>query len=644
MSKSVLFLTMLFCLFATAYAQQEKTISGTVSDGNSGELLMGALVTEAGATNGMITDMDGHFTLKLKGDKIIVSYVGYNPQEIKVESSGIIQVKLISNLSLDEVVVVGYGTQRKSDLTGSVSSITGKELKNYAVSNVSELLAGKAAGVFAAAPSGQPGESAVVRIRGFGTVNDNNPLYVVDGQFMNSIVSLNPADIGRIEILKDASAAAIYGSRGSNGVILVTTKQGVKGETTITLDAYVGMKNSYKAQNMMNSEQFYNYITEAYKEDQNFQHSMKEKFTNQYRKGYNTDWWDEVTRNAFNQNYNLGIRKGSETSRSNLSIGYLDDQGAIITTEFKRSSLRFSQEYDINNYVTTGASLSLAKSRYRNSGVLPSFGFIQTADPFTPVISPLVDPSSENYEYNKYAPTEWSFNPNPVSMLELPDRYNDEFNAFGNIFALLKLADGLTYRAQYSFERNHNMFKDFRPLYSATFSEDNLANRESKYATETKLTNNSTLVFNYVMEQRINYNKAIKRHRFDFMLAMTYEKNLAESINAYKTNALGNDEIYQVLDAQTIGAQASGGKQGSSMLSYLGRLNYSYADTYLLTATFRADASSRFAEEHRWGYFPLLLFGLEDIAGRFLSRFEYRRLVVRHENTSGLGTKRQSTD
>ena len=307
---------------------------------------------------------------------------------------------------------------------------------------------------------------------------------MVDGQFMDNISSLNPSDIERMEVLKDASACAIYGSRGSNGVILITTKGGVKGETTVTLDAYVGVKNSYKALNMMNSDQYYNFIMKAYENDASFQNSMKDKFTNQYQKGYNTNWWNEVTRTAFNQNYNLSIRKGTDNLRSSLSLGYVDDQGAIITTEFKRLSLKANLEYDINKFITVGANVNLAKIRKRDAGAIPSFDFIQKADPFTPVISPLVDPSSENYEYNKYAPTEWSYDPNPVAMLELPNRYNDIFNVFGNVFAQIKLYKGLSYRVQYSFERYHDTFKDFRLVYSSTFSEDNLANQESKYNKE----------------------------------------------------------------------------------------------------------------------------------------------------------------
>lgn len=604
-----LFLIILLFACINAFAQQTKNISGTVYDSNTGETLIGVSIVETGTTNGTVTDMDGKYTLKITSGQVTFSYVGYKKETLNIPKSGVYNARLESDNKLDEVVVVGYGTQRKSDLTGSLSSISSKDIKNYAVSNASELLTGKAAGVFVAASSGQPGSDAVIRIRGLGTVNDNNPLYVVDGQFMDNISSLNPSDIERMEVLKDASASAIYGSRGSNGVILITTKGGVKGETVVTLDAYVGVKNSYKALDMMNSDQYYNFIMEAYKHDDTFQNSMKNKFTNQYNKGYNTNWWNEVTRTAFNQNYNLSIRKGSEKSRSAISLGYVDDQGAIITTEFRRLSLKLNQEYDINDYITVGATVNLAKIKKRDAGAIPSFDFIQKADPFTPVINPLVDPSSANYEYNKYAPTEWSYDPNPVAMLELPNRYNDIFNVFGNAFAQLKLAKGLSYRIQYSFERYQDVGKDFRPVYTSTFSEDNLANKESKYNTETQLSNSSYVTSNYLVEQRLNYNGSWKKHNLDAMVAMTYEKNSNEGINAFKRNALGNDDIYQILSAQTIGDQASGDKVTSSMLSYLGRVNYSYDDRYLATVNFRADGSSRFAKNNRWGYFPSVSLG-----------------------------------
>lgn len=606
MNKKVLTCSCALLLTAAAYAQQSKTVSGTVYDNSTGEPLIGATVREAGTSNGTVTDAEGHYQLQVSSDKLTVTYVGYEAADVATGAGGHCDVRLLSDNQMNEVVVVGYGTQRRSDLTGSLASVSDKDFKDYVTSNVSNLLAGKAAGVFVGTSSGQPGADAVVRVRGLGTVNDNNPLYVVDGQFMDNISSVNPSDIERIEVLKDASACAIYGSRGSNGVILITTKGGLKGQTQITLDAAIGVRSSYKALDMMNSDQYYDFITTAYANDATFD---KTRFTNQYKKGYSTDWWKEVTRSAFNQNYNLSVRTGTDKSRTALSLGYVDEQGALIETGFNRLSARLNEEYDLNRYVTIGATVNVAKMTKRDASSLPSFDFIQKADPFTPVINPLVDPSSENYEYNKWAPTEWSFDPNPVSILKLNDRKNDLFNVFGNAFAKINFTRDLSYRVQFSFERNSDTYKSFKPIYSATFSEDMLGNRESKYNTQTELTNNTSTVSNYLVEQRLNYAHDFGQHHFDAMVAMTYEKNTSEGINAFKRNALGNDEIYRVLSAQTTGDQTSGDKVITSMLSYLGRLNYAYDNRYLATVNFRADGSSRFARNNRWGYFPSFSLG-----------------------------------
>ena len=608
MIKHLFILTMALLMCVGSYAQQ-KRISGTVSDNSTGEVLIGVSVYEPGTSNGTTTDVNGNYSLNINGSQVSFSYVGYATKTLAVKASKVINIKLSSDTQLGEVIVVGYGTQRKSDLTGSVASINATQIKNQAVSNVSTLLAGKAAGVFVGADGGQPGASSVVRIRGYGTVNDNNPLYVVDGQYMDDLNNLNPADIERIEVLKDAASAAIYGSRGSNGVILITTKGGTKGKTEITFDGYVGAKSSYKAMEMMNSEQFYNFIMEAYKDDETFQASQKEKFTNQYKRGYDTDWWKEVTRTGFNQNYNLSIRKGSDKSRTALSLGYLNDQGAIIETYLKRYSVRFNQEYDLNSRITIGVNANIAKIDSKDSG-LPAYSHIQKADPFTPVINPLVDPESENYKYNKYAPTEWAWEQNPVALINLSDRHNNAFNIFGNMFASVKLLDGLTYRFQYSLERNSSTYKNFSPAYQSTYSEYSLdPNMAAKYQEETRMTHNTWQTFNQTVENRLNYQKKIGLHHLDIMGAITYEKNDSEGVNAFKTGALSNDEIYHVLDAQTQNAQTSGGRTITSMMSYLGRISYNYADKYLATVNFRADGSSRFAKQNRWGCFPSFSLG-----------------------------------
>lgn len=634
MTNRILFSIVALLSAFSIYAQQVKKVSGTVTDASTGETLIGVSVVETGTANGTVTDIDGKYSLDVSGQTLTFSYVGYNKQTINVTKDGEINVQLSPNTELEAVVVIGYGTQRKSDLTGSIASISSKDVKNFAVPNVSQLMTGKAAGVYVAASSGQPGSNAVVRVRGFGTVNDNNPLYVVDGQPLDNINNINPSDIESIEVLKDASAAAIYGSRGSNGVILVTTKKGVAGQTAIALDAFVGIKSSYRGLKMANSEQFYNFMTEAYK---NSGETLDPKFTKQYERGFDTDWWDAVTRNAFNQNYNLSIRKGSENMRTSFSLGYLDDQGAIITTKFNRISLKLNQEYDLNKHITVGTNIGIAKIRLQDAGALPNFNFIVRADPFTPVINPLVDPSSENYIYNRFAPTEWSFDPNPVGILKSTDRGTDSFNAFGNIFANIKLFKGISYRFQYSFERNNDVFKEFRPIFQSVFSEYNLANIEGKYRKETELTNNSAVVFNSVVEQQLNYNYSNDQHNFSAMLATTYESNDYQTINAFKRNGPGNDESFRVLDAQTAGAQTSGSRVKTSLLSYLGRINYVYRDTYLATVSFRADGSSKFAENNRWGYFPSFSLGWKVNNEEFFKNLDIENTVSSLKLRAGWG-------
>lgn len=485
MQKKVITMALALGISATAFAQSGKTISGTVYDGSTGEPLIGATVREAGTSNGTVTDADGHFQLSVSSNQITVSYVGYETSQVKTAKAGNYEVRLAADNTINEVVVVGYGTQRKSDLTGSLASVSSKDFKDYATSNVSNLIAGKAAGVYVSTASGQPGEDAVVRVRGLGTVNDNSPLYVVDGQFMDNISSINPADIDRIEVLKDASATAIYGSRGSNGVILITTKGGLSGQTSVTLDASVGWRSSYKALDMMNSKQYYEFITTAYANEPSFD---KQKFTNQYNKAYDTNWWDEVTRAAFNQNYNLSVRTGTDKSRTALSLGYVDEEGSLICTDFSRITARLNQEYDINKYITVGATINIASMKKKDASALAQFDQIQKADPFTPVINPLVQPGSENYEYNKYAPTEWSWDPNPVSRLKLIDSRHNYFNAFGNVFAQVNLTRDLHYRFQFSFEHDNDTYKSFTPVYTSIFSDDNLANMQSKSNTYTQFT------------------------------------------------------------------------------------------------------------------------------------------------------------
>lgn len=633
----IFFCLILFQLFGfQLLAQSQLTVTGKLTDvqGNS---LSSATVTVKNGNSSTTTDQNGKYNILVnnESDTLVFSFIGYNSTEVAVNGRSVINLQLSANSkSLNEVVVVGYGTQKKSDLTGSIVSISEKDIKDYAVPNVSQLLQGKAAGVYVSSNSGQPGDAAVVRIRGFGTVNNNDPLYVVDGQLFDNINNLNPSDIQNIEVLKDASATAIYGSRGSNGVILITTKKARKGESVTSFDSYVGGKSSYNAPRMQNSDQFYDFIKTAY---ENSGQTLDPKFKQQYDRGFNTDWWKEESQTGLSQNYNLSIRNGGEKSRSYYSLGYLNDEGAIITTKFTRLSLKINNEFDLSSHLTMGVHLGLAKNENRDAGSLPRFDFILQADPFTPVINPNVDPTEANYEYDKYAPTEWSFNPNPISILKINDRSTKEFNAYGNVYGKLKLFNGLNYFIQYSFENNNSQFNLFNPIYHQTFTEFNLANKENKYNDQTLLTESNSKSVKNIIEQRLNYAKVLGKSSFDVMLATTYESNESEGISGYKTTAPGNEEAFRVFNAATVGAQVSGSKAESAILSYLGRINYSFSDRYLATINFRADGSSVFADGHKWGYFPSFSLGWRINNEKFFTESRLQKLFSNLKLRGGWG-------
>lgn len=634
--KSLFFLLIFMISVSGVYSQSPLSVTGAVGDEN-GVPLLGATVILKDSNIGTVTDEEGKYEISVPNDNgiLVFSYIGFITQEIPVNGKSVVDVNLQpDNNELDEVIVVGYGTQKKSDLTGAISSVSEEDIKNFAVPNASQLLQGKAAGVYVSTSSGQPGAEAIIRIRGFGTVNDNNPLYVVDGQFFDNINNLNPADIQNIEILKDASATSIYGSRGSNGVILITTKMAKEGQNIASFDSYVGFKNSYRSPNMMNSEQFYNFTKLA---TEDVGQTLDPKFVQQYQRGFDTDWWEAVNRSALTQNYVFSIRKGGENYRSYFSLGYLDDNGAIITTDFSRVSLKLNNEYDLSSRFKVGANLGLVRNNSSNSESLPRFDFVLQPDPFTPVINPLVDVNDPNYEYNKYAPTEYSFNPNAVSVLELTDRESEDFNFFGNIYANWEIFDDLKYYAQFNYEHNNNRYKEFFPIYNSVFTEFNLANREGKFRNQAQLSNSSAVNKNYLIEQRLNYSRTFGKHALDVMVATTFEENEFENISAFKSNTPGNDKEFRVLDAATIGPQASGGKGKSSILSYLGRLNYNFEDRYLATVSFRADGSSRFAEGNKWGSFPAFSLAWRVSNEKFFENLNVSRVVSNVKIRAGWG-------
>lgn len=602
LTKEVILFTILFATHLVALGQT--TIRGQVTSTEDGGVLPGVSVLLQGTGEGTTTDVNGEFRLEIQqSDAVLVfSYIGFVSQEVPVGNQTTINVNLEPDYKeLEEVVVVGYGTQKKSDLTGAVASVTSEEIKNQAVTNVQTALVGRIPGVYAATGSGQPGSGAMIRIRGFGTVNNNNPLYVVDGQFLDDINNIHPNDIDRIEVLKDASATAIYGSRGANGVVVITTKKGTEGAPVITFDGYVGSTSSTWEPRISNSEQLYNFLKESYENDDL---PFPEGIEKLYNRGVDTDWWDVTTQNGLTQNYNLSIRGGTDKLNSSLSLGYVQEDGFIKTTTYNRFTANWNGEYKISSRVSIGGNLNLVQSQERGmSGFSEPVWQIISADPFSYVYSPLVDESDPNYEYNKYAPTEWAYTDNPLFLLESNNATVRKFNTYGNLYANIEILDGLTYRAQFSLNRPTTRNKAFYPTFNAKPSELNMGRIKFRAVNQLNMSESSSV--QTLWQQTLNYRKTFAdKHDLTALVGLTYENNQFESFGGSRTHFPSNDPAFWVLGAGTEAPNISGSMSENAILSYLGRVNYSYADRYLLTASLRADGSSRFARGNRWGYFP----------------------------------------
>lgn len=594
-------LILVFCcnLYSPVFAQH--IISGKITS-DAGAALENVTVQAKGGGASALTDANGLFKINVSADAtLIFSLVGFTTRELPVANKTRMDVQLIPEIqSLGEVVVIGYGTQKKEDLTGAISSVKAKDLKNQSVTNIQTAIVGKIPGVYAATTSGQPGSGAMIRIRGVGTVNANGPLYVVDGQFLDDINNINPNDVERLDVLKDASATAIYGSRGANGVIVITTKKGLSGKTIVNLDAYIGSSSSTFTPKIANSTQLYNFLKESYDNDGLAFPAGIQKL---YDRGVNTDWWDVTTRDGLTQNYNLSIRGGSEKLKSALSLGYVKEDGFIKTTTFNRFTAHWNSEYKLSSRITLGSNVNLIQSKQRNMDAFsePIWQII-SADPFSYVYNPLVNESDLNYTYNKYAPTEWAFTDNPLFLLESNNAATRKFNVLGNAYANVKLLEGLTYNVQFSFDKPTANGNSFVPSFNAKPSDINFG--RLKFRNNNVVSASNSTALNTIWQQTLNYNKAFGKHNITALVGMTYENNYFESISGSKTNTPSNDPSYWVIDAGSASPNVNGSISENSILSYLGRINYAFSDRYLATVSFRADGSSRFASDNRWGYFP----------------------------------------
>jgi TonB-linked SusC/RagA family outer membrane protein len=585
--------------------QQQRAVSGKVTD-SGGQPLPGVTVVEKGTTRGTVTNPNGEYSLSGISDDatLVFSFVGMKTQEIPIEGRTTVTVVMEEEtFGIEEVVAIGYGTAKKRDLTGAISSISSEEILSMPTSNSSQLLQGRASGVIVTSESGSPGAGMNVRIRGLSTINDNNPLYVIDGVPSNSMNDLNPGDIQSIEVLKDASASAIYGSRAANGVVLITTKKGELGLPKITFNSYVGVSSPWKDPDPLGAQDYYDMVKLAH---QNGGTTMPINLESEFRKGNDTDWWDEITRNGLTQNYFLSVSGGSERLRYALSGGYFKEEGITQQTAYERYSFRSNFDFDISDKINAGFNLGVTnalRDRIGEAGrwSMGTIGHVFIVDPLVPVINPDADIGDPDYEFNKYDMSNITDAENPVALINRTFDNSKSLSLRGNAFLDYEIYSGLVYRMNLGIDiSNVNRYR-FSPRYYLTARKNNPNSRVTRNFDEMQAV---------IFENTLTYTKSFNEiHAFNALLGITAEEYTDGGFQASKDETLFNDYFLRVLAAASSNAQANGNKNENSLLSVIGRVNYNYRDKYLFTGTIRHDGSSRFSSENSWGTFPSVSVG-----------------------------------
>ncbi|GAA4439911.1 TonB-dependent receptor [Pontibacter saemangeumensis] len=630
MKKILLFsFVLMLTLLQYAYAQS-RTVSGTVTDQSTSQALPGVAVIVKGTTVGTTTGFDGAFTLNVPADgtTLVFRFIGYETIERAIGNASTIDVALpVDNRQLEEVVVVGYGTQERREVTGATAKITAEELEDIPVVSVDQALQGRAAGVQISQNSGTPGAGISVRVRGATSISANNqPLYVVDGvpmttgdysqlgyggQTVNAIADLNPNDIASIDILKDASAAAIYGSRAANGVVLITTKRGANRKTQINFNAYGGTQSMWKKPDFLEADEYKEIMVEAYVNDAYLDPGASfEDFTEWYYGGVDfdlteTDWIDEVTRDASIQNYELSLSGGDEKTRYYLSGNYFDQQGIIIGSEYKRYSTRLNLDHNVNDKLLIGASIQLSRSENNrivsDNTLYGPFANSLAASPVWPVY----------YEDGGYTRPNY-FYTNPVAEGTENDDVTTNLRALGNIFARYTLAKGLDLQVKGGYDALNIDERRYTPTnYPGSFAT----------ASGGEATNATTTATKLLLESTLSYNKAYNEvHNVSAVIGTSVEKNDLQA--SYVAGQGFPGERFRYVASAARVNDGSSSLTESVLLSYFGRLNYSFQDRYLLGINFRADGSSRFGENNRFGYFPSVSAGWRLIEEEFMSNID----------------------
>lgn len=598
---------MLLFILVPLIAQEKISIKGKVTDKNTGETLIGASLKITGTTLGTITDFNGNYQLTdvPKNSKIEVSYVGMKTISFDAKFSGVNNVSLESNsLGLEELVVVGYGTSRKRDLTGSIVSISGEDIKTSPDHNPVKSLQGKVPGLVVT-NSGAAGGNPDVKIRGVGTTySGTQPLYIVDGMFTDNIDFVNPNDIVSTEILKDPSSLAIFGVQGANGVIIITTKRADKGKMTVSYDGYVGSQVLYNRDrvSLTNADQF----TMLYNEQLKNMNPAAATWTGDLLGG-GTDWQSYIFRSAMVTNHGVTVANSTDKANTVLSLGYFLQDGIVKYNSYQRFNARWAGDYQISKKIKVGSNITLSRwdSDPTSASVSNTVQAIPTYSPYAPE----EDHNPQNIgSYYTPSPGIQKDVANPVAVMEI-NKGNTEsygYRAVGNVYAEINFLKDFTFKAVGYGDLGISLGSKFTPRFDV-----NNANSNSSHKSETtRFSRSSDEYTKYQADFLLNYNKKIDKHRIGALLGYTARMQVSQGFNASTDSLISGSTWIVPKDFWMLSAGADQNRNNGdwysaeAFTSYLSRLNYSYADKYIAALTFRADASSKFAENYRWGYFP----------------------------------------
>ncbi|MCE7067149.1 TonB-dependent receptor [Dyadobacter sp. CY326] len=610
-----------------------QTLNGKVTD-EKGEALPGVNIVVKGTSKGATTNTSGEYQIEITetGSILVFSYVGYLTQEIEAGSRTTLDVTLkTDDKALEEVVVVGYGTQRKSDLTGSISSIKAEDLKRLPTTSFDQAIQGRAAGVQVTQGSSAPGGRVSIRIRGGNSLSSGNePLYVIDGYPItaggtaggngagqNPLASINPSDIASMEILKDASATAIYGSRGANGVVLITTKRGKAGKTSVTYDGYYGVQKVIKKLDMMNAREFATLVNEARANDGVATPAYPNatdlyNFPDPSSLGEGVDYQDEIFRSAAIQNHTLSISGGNDNTKIAVSGSYFDQKGVLKNSDFKRASIRANIDTKLSKNVMLSTNLTASKVWGNNGRSEGDGGGNANTVNAALIMPPTVPIFQQDGSYTRLNPTPGgSTVHNPVPIVLFQKDFQNVDRVLGTMAFTWNIITDLSLKVSLGTDMSSASRETYEPRQTVNgFNSNGRAGQSNRRSSS------------YLNENILSYNKTFDKHQFNAVAGYTLQMDRDQQFSAYSSNFLTDLYGPDNLDAGAAFTSPDSYKNQSKLVSYLGRINYTFNNKYLLSLTGRADGSSKFGVNNKWAFFPSVAVGYKLSEESFIQSIE----------------------